>query len=291
MNETTKYCFSMGMKMLVFASWQVTALTVSNTVLTIGNVVTNTLVMYILIKTKQIKNITCKLIFMLSLLDLMVSIFAQNLLTAVLYVRNCLLLVAQAAVTVFLTHFSVYIIAVIGMDRYVRIKHYLNFKVIWTTRTVVILIFIGFGLTLFQAVIITIGFLLWKWEIVTPIHLSVDIIVIGITIFLQIKTIRISNAIFNKTEMVNSEMINKKITKLSIRIILLLCFFNLPYFIVYNIIRPIIWHQSNDNEKLIFKFTSLITTIFSFGNCSANAVLFLVTNIKARRFLRDIMRY
>ena len=291
MNETTKYCFSMGMKMLVFASWQVTALTVSNTVLTIGNVVTNTLVMYILIKTKQIKNITCKLIFMLSLLDLMVSIFAQNLLTAVLYVRNCLLLVAQAAVTVFLTHFSVYIIAVIGMDRYVRIKHYLNFKVIWTTRTVVILIFIGFGLTLFQAVIITIGFLLWKWEIVTPIHLSVDIIVIGITIFLQIKTIRTSNAIFNKTEMVNSEMINKKITKLSIRIILLLCFFNLPYFIVYNIIRPIIWHQSNDNEKLIFKFTSLITTIFSFGNCSANAVLFLVTNIKARRFLRDIMRY
>ena len=291
MNETTKYCFSMGMKMLVFASWQVTALTVSNTVLMIGNVVTNTLVVYILIKTKQIKNITCKLIFMLSLLDLMVSIFAQNLLTAVLYVRNCLLLVAQAAVTVFLTHFSVYIIAVIGMDRYVRIKHYLNFKVIWTTRTVLILIFIGFGLTLFQAVIITIGFLLWKWEIVTPIHLSVDIIVIGITILLQIKTIRTSNAIFHKTEMVNSEMINKRITKLSIRIILLLCFFNLPYFIVYNIIRPSILHQSNDNEKLIFKFTLLITIIFSFGNCSANAVLFLVTNTKARRFLRDIMRY
>ena len=291
MNETTKYCFSMGMKMLVFASWQVTALTVSNTVLMIGNVVTNTLVVYILIKTKQIKNITCKLIFMLSLLDLMVSIFAQNLLTAVLYVRNCLLLVAQAAVTVFLTHFSVYIIAVIGMDRYVRIKHYLNFKVIWTTRTVLILIFIGFGLTLFQAVIITIGFLLWKWEIVTPIHLSVDIIVIGITILLQFKTIRTSNAIFHKTEMVNSEMINKRITKLSIRIILLLCFFNLPYFIVYNIIRPSILHQSNDNEKLIFKFTLLITIIFSFGNCSANAVLFLVTNTKARRFLRDIMRY
>ena len=154
----------------------------------------------------------------------------------------------------------------------------------------VILILIGFGLALFQAVIITIGFLLWKWEIVTPIHLSVDIIIIGITILLQIKTIRISNAIFNKTKMVNSERINKKITKLSIRIILLLCFFTLPYFIVYNIIRPRIIHQSNDNEILIFKFISLIAIIFSFGNCSANAVLFLVTNTKARRFMRDIMR-
>ena len=117
MNETTKHCFSMEMKLLVFTSWQVNALTVGNTVLMIGNVVTNTLVMYILIKTKQIKNITCKLIFMLSLLGLMVSIFAQNSLTAVLYVRNCLFIVAQAAVSVFLTHFSVYIIAMIGMDR------------------------------------------------------------------------------------------------------------------------------------------------------------------------------
>ena len=187
MNETTKHCFSMEMKILAFTSWQVTALTVGNTVLMIGNVVTNTLVMYVLIKTKQIKNITCKLIFMLSLLDLMVSIFAQNLLTAVLYVRNCLLIVAQAAVSVFLTHFSVYIIAMIGMDRYVRIKHYLNFKAIWTTRIVVIILFIGFGLALFLAVIITIGFLLWKWKIVTPIHLSVDIIIIGVTILLQIK--------------------------------------------------------------------------------------------------------
>ena len=242
MNETTKHCFSMEMKILVFTSWQVTVLTVGNTVLMIGNVVTNTLAMYVLIKTKQIKNITCKLIFMLSLLDLMVSIFAQNLLTAVLYVRNCLLIVAQAAVSVFLTHFSVYIIAMIGMDRYVRIKHYLNFKAIWTTRTVVIILFIGFCLALFQAVIITIGFLLWKWKIVTPIHLSVDIIIIGVTILLQIKTICTSNAIFNKTEMVNSEMVNKRITKLSIRIILLLCFFTLPYFIVYNIIRPRIMH-------------------------------------------------
>lgn len=290
MNETTKHCFSMEMKILVFTSWQVTGLTVGNTVLMIGNVVTNTLVMYILIKTKQIKNITCKLIFMLSLLHLMVSIFAQNSLTAVLYVRNCLFIVAQAAVSVFLTHFSVYIIAMIGMDRYVRIKHWLNFKAIWTTRIVLILTLIGFGLALFQAVIVTIGFLLWKWEIVAPIHLSVDIIIIGITILLQIKTICISNAIFNKTKMVNSEMINKKITKLSIRIILLLCFFTLPYFIVYNIIRPRIIHQSNDNEILIFKFISLITIIFSFGNCSANAVLFLVTNTKARRFMRDIMR-
>ena len=41
--------------------------------------------MYILIKRKQISHVTCKLIFMISSSDLLIAIFVQNLVTAVLY--------------------------------------------------------------------------------------------------------------------------------------------------------------------------------------------------------------
>ena len=57
--------------------------------------------MYILIKTKQIENVTCKLIFMLSASDLLIAIFVQNLLTAMLYAINCSLFLVQTFVKVY----------------------------------------------------------------------------------------------------------------------------------------------------------------------------------------------
>lgn len=71
---------------------------------------------------------------MLSTSDLLIAIFVQNLLTALLYVINCSLLLAQIFFSVFLTHLSMYTIAIIGVDRYVRIKYYVNFKTMWTKK-------------------------------------------------------------------------------------------------------------------------------------------------------------
>ena len=43
------------------------------------NVITNVLVIYVLIKTRQISNVTCKLVFLLSATDLLISGVAQPL--------------------------------------------------------------------------------------------------------------------------------------------------------------------------------------------------------------------
>ena len=221
---------------------------------------------------------------------LLIAIFVQNLVTAMLYVINCELLLVQIFFSVFLTHVSIYTIAIIGIDRYVRIKHYKNFNTIWTKKVVFTLIFTAYFLALFQAVTVTAGYLVGDLSITTLIYITMDSIVLVIIIFLQVQTIRTSNAIHNESRITASERINKKITKLSLRIMLLFCFFFTPLFVVVTLLRHCLTPKLNGKEGLMFEFFSIFAVIFSYGNCSANATLFLMTNVKAKRFLRDLIR-
>ena len=228
MNETSVKCFTyFEMKVWSFNTRQFAAHVICNIVLIVANIIANVLVMYILTKTEQISNVTCKLVFMLSASDFLIAIFVQNLLTAVLYVMNCSLLLAQIFLSVFLTHLSMYTIAIIGIDRYIRIKHYTNFQTIWTKKVIFTLILTGCFLALFQGVMVTTGYLVGHLSIITLIYIAMDSIVLLIIIFLQVQTIRTSNAIHNESSITASERINKKITKLSLRIMFLFCFFSL----------------------------------------------------------------
>ena len=86
-------------------------------------------------------------------------------------------------------------IAIIGIDRYIRIKHYANFKALWTTRVVLTLILIEVFLSLLQAIMILISFFSGIEYIIIPVYFAVDVVIIIGIIFLQILTIRTSNAI------------------------------------------------------------------------------------------------
>ena len=50
---------------------------------------------------------------------------------------------------------------------------------------------------------------------------------------------------------------NKKITKLSMRIMLMLCFLLLPYTILFSVLRSTIKDQLNDNESSELDFAHL----------------------------------
>ena len=288
MNETVVYCFTHQLQFSYLTSRQLATLTVFNLMLMPANIIANILVMYVLIKTKQISNTTCKLIFMLSLSDLLQGIFSQNLFTALSYEKNCLLMEIVLFVNAFLMHLSGYMIAIIGVDHYLRIKYYVKFRTIWSTKIVLIFIFSGSFLAFFQAVMITVGLVLELDRFVVPIYVTMDVAVLGMIIILQVKTIRTSRDVQNMSTVATSERINKKVTKLSMRIMLLLCFFFAPHTIILNIIRSVIKHQLNNNEKSVLEFIAGISLVFAFGNCFSNAALFLVTNVKAKRFLRDL---
>ena len=56
------------------------------------------------------------------------------------YVQSCLITHAFIFVSVLAVHLSVYMISIIGVDRYLRIKHYASFKATWTTKVLISLI-------------------------------------------------------------------------------------------------------------------------------------------------------
>ena len=68
MNTSSIYCSKKGLDVTLPTKGQVTVITVTNLVLT-ANVTANALIIYILVHTKQIAKITCKIIFVLRVSD------------------------------------------------------------------------------------------------------------------------------------------------------------------------------------------------------------------------------
>ena len=148
------------------------------------------------------------------------------------------------------------------------------------------LIFVGVFLSFFQAAMIAISVLLGKESISMPIYIATDVIIFSAIIFLQILTICSSNALHNESRVVASSSTSKKITKFSVRIMLLLCFFVTPHQIIY-VVRDIVQDQLNDSGKSVVEFIAVISATLFYANSSANAILFLTTNVKANKFLQN----
>ena len=68
---------------------------------------------------------------------------------------------------------------------------------------------------------------------------------------------------------------------------LLLCFFITPHQIIY-IVRDITQNQLNDSRKSVVEFIAVISTPLFYANSSANAILVLTTNVKAKRFFQTL---
>lgn len=117
-----------------------------------------------------------------------------------------------------------------------------------------------------------------------------DGFIVSIIILLQLLTIQRSRAV-QRESTVGEPRFNKKIVKLSARIMLLFCFFVTPFVIILNLIRYIDQDKLNDNYKSILQFTFCFSIIFFNGNSFANPVIFLTTNVKAKRFLQTFLKW
>ena len=290
MNWSSADCQNNVIIVSYLTSTQVLVVVLLNTVLMVGNIIANGLVIYILIKTKQVSNITCKLIFMLSISDLMIGVFAQNICTIHFYEKNCFVKLASISISTFLSHLSAYVIAILGIDRYLRIKYFTNFKTLWKTKVVFILICFLSLLAAFQAVIITISWLLQIEQITMLIYVAMDATIVGTTIFLQIRTIQRSNTVHNESTLSASRRTNKKITRFSMRIMFLQGIFIAPYTLIVNFLRDKIQDQLNSNGKSVLEFITCISLVLIFANSFANSILFLMTNVKARKILHNFAK-
>ena len=289
MNKTLAYCDIFRIDAFYLTAWQIITLTVINVIIMIGNITANSLVTYVLIKTKQLSFAPYKLIFMLSLSDLLTGVLAQTLLFTIINGTSCFINLISKVTSIFFTNVSGYTIGIMGVDRFIRIKFYTNVRGIVTTKFILISVSMALLAALINAVAVPLGILLKKEPIFTRISLTMGFTVVRIVVFLQLLVIRTSNAVHGEFTFNVSKTANKKINKLSMRIMLLLVFFSSPYLIVMGI-RGVSYSQLNKNVKAILEFIAALSVIFVYTNCIANAILFLTMNVKARRFLRKFVK-
>ena len=290
MNKTsTVYCQFDTIHASYLTYSQLAVLTVINLIVMVGNVTTNSLVIFVLIKTKQFNNVASKLIFMLCISDLLLGAVGQNFYFVVLYDTNCLMKLMTRVFSIFFLNLSSYTIAIMGVDRFVRIKFYKKVRVILTTRFMAIAVSIACSAALINAVMNVIGALLRIEQIYTRINFVIGAIIISIVAFLQLLVMRASNLVHMQSNIDAAQATNRKITKLSMRIMLLVLFFHAPLIIV-NSIRNKFQDQLNKNGKSILEFIACVSLIITYTNSLVNAILFLIMNVKAKRFLRDFLR-
>ena len=285
MNQTLDFCFSYSINVTYLTLSHLVILTVINVIVMVGNVVLNTLVIYILTKTNQLSNITCKVILTLSMSDLVTGAVAQILFLAVLYSPSCSINLVTRTISTFSTNFSGYTTAILGVDRFVRIKYFTKVKTILTSRFT--LISMAFLAALFNAVGVPMGLLLMKENIFVSVALALAVIVVTSVTLLQVLVIRTSNAVSNGSIIDNSQVVNKKINKLSMSIMLALLFFTTPFLFISSM-KDFIQDLSSKNLKSGYEFTFGISVVFMYTYSLVNAILFLSMNGKAKRFLRDL---
>ena len=288
MNITYDDCVSDYKDVVNLTYGQLACLTIINLLVMAGNLIANPLVMYILFKTKQLSNASCKLILALTISDLLIALLAQSLFLAVIYGTNCYPEIAFHFFSAFLLHLCGYTIIVIGVDRYVRIRYYSNYKTILTTRFILILISVTSALALAQGIVNVYSLLANKEKLVKPIFFIIDGIAISFGSVLQLRTIRSSNAVRDLSSLDAFQKTNKIITKICLRIVLLGIFFFTP-FVIMNPTRKVVRNQLEPLGKLYIDFISWLCLIWMYMNSFANALIFLTANLKARRYLRNVL--
>ena len=287
MKDASEECPTNAVDVPHLSDNQLIVLTVLDVLVLAGNVISNAVVIFLLLKTKQISNVSCKLIFHLSVSDLLIALLVETLFIVVIFKTNCAVKVTSQFIAAFLARLSAYTIALIGIDRFVRIKYKMTFRAILTTKSVMLMIFLVWVLALTNAVITTFGILVNK-RVARTISSSLDLMILIFVVFMQLLTIRVIKKINSRDRQPTPAIVQQtqnKITNMCMEIMLLFAIFLVPY-VVMQIVRNRIREDLDVRGKSLLEFTFRISILLGYSNSFANAVLFLTKNIKCRRFLK-----
>lgn len=247
---------------------------------------TNTLVIYVLIKTGQLASASCKFILQLSFTDILIAFLTQSLFIAVLFDTKCSVKIASQFVSAFLSRVSGYTIALIGVDRFVRIKYGMSYTLLLTNKFAKMLMLLVWLVALAHSGMVTIGLLIQQEQTVRKIGMTFDGGTLVFVFLLQIASIKFIGRINSKEpEPIQAlQEAENKITKLCSRIMLLLVFFLMP-FIIVSIVRSKMRDELNTQSRALLEYVYRFSLLFAYSNSIANTLLFLSTNTRAKRFL------
>lgn len=256
------------------------------------NLVTNGLVIYVLLVTKQLTNISLRLIFFLCVSDLCLGVISQPLFAVMMnsYADQCYCSFESIVqfFAILFTHTSAYSIAVIGYDRYCRIHHLNRYHEMMQPWKLLILSFSIIILSLCQAVFYVLGTQMEFFDLMKKIAVIIDAFIATSSLIIYLVTLRIMQRRRVATIYVGQDIfqsIDRVITRVSSRILLALILFYLPYVIISALYSNMNGKVSADKQNIL-TFALFLGFLLAYCNSWANAVIFICANPKARDIFR-----
>lgn len=289
--NSTCPCTSLDGKKYLHIS-HVVILLILDGVTLIGNLISNFLVMFIINKTKQIKCTANKMLFQLSFADFFVALFAQSLYFIVILFYETRLYTVEAMqmfVGVLLVNVSCYTVALLGLDRFIRIKYTTSHLQIFSQKRVYLMMAMIWIYSLVNAIFTFMSFTL-DLPIMSLVNSVLETTTAIIICTLQIAPATVMRKIRDSS---NNPTIMEKTSQYIIRlqsktVSLFLVFFG-PFLIIV-VIYKVYGKYTFGATRSNMEFLLLLSYQFAMINSFANAVLFLVTNVQSKLLLRRLMR-
>ena len=254
-------------------------------------VLVNTAVVYLLVKTKQLLNTSIQLIFYLTIVDCLVGIIIPPLFAISLfnypYKRHCSFNITVQFVSVFLTHASGYIIGLIGVDRYYRMKYLNRYSEFVTTRKLHISLALVLSLSFIVALVYTLGsklqFFLTVRYIVSSIDSCIVLLVFSTYILTATSVTRYRQASTHQNMLRN---VDKGMTSIASKILIAILIFYTPY-VCISIIHTKMIKEIYGKKRQWLNFALFFSYSLVTCNSFANGIIFIKFNKKSRKeFIR-----
>ena len=253
------------------------------------NLIFNGLVITALLLTKQTDNPSLKLILLLSVSDCCMAVIVQPLFAAMLLqypsTQNCSFEMAMQFFGIFFTHTSGYIIALIGFDRYARVKFLTKYSQVMTAsrikKAVIVMTFLSF----MQGAIYVIGTRLEIFETTKQVAVAIDfIIVLAVVLFTVMAVRAVKEHRKNADNQSMMEAVDKTMTRLASKILLTIIVFYISY-VVIAFLHSSQAEKSSGAKRSWLEFALFFGYLLTYTNSLVNAIIFLSFNNKARHIL------
>ena len=255
-------------------------------IIMLGILFTNVTVIICLCKTNQTNNLSFRIILHLSFSDVLLGLVGVPtfIFGTIIKSSSLVLQFASLCFIALFSHVSIYITGLIGVDRFVRINYYTKHREILTPFRVFMVQILIWWLALLNTVLILLDVLNQTAVFRIVVGLC-DVSLIILVAVLQIKTISSMKTLLVLTESSLDQKIRKLATKILIAITLLL-----PPCVVCAIVRGNIEGTLTDKGRGNLQFIFGMAINLVYVNSCINAVLFLASNVKSKKYLRSFLK-
>lgn len=254
------------------------------------NLCSNSSVIYALVKTKQLHNVSMKLILCLSVSDCCLAAFGQPLFITMLIEHNnenfyCRIDFAVEFCVYTFCHGSAFIIILIAYDRYFRMKYLNRYSEFVKTTKIYIAFAIIVFLSVFQTSIQVLSIKLHVYRTVKMICCFVDILKMSLMLLPYMLAV---GAVKNHRRQSENKRMLKKVDRefsaIALRITISISIMYTPY-VVFDILRFSVRDESALRDSVWYNFGMLMGYEFGMANSFVNAIIFLSSNKKCQRKL------